>query len=219
MEEESVHASLWDQFLRDPQGTADELIGALGMAVEADPALTKRLNEFIEEYHRVVAPAGAIKSEPRPDKAPVGGGVPDTTRTAKDEEGREGTYLRRNVPDSSVSLGKGVEGGQPNYGQPGARGLEARRVEELFEQMHETVGDHPEIAPEVKEDLQVRLGEIQTAIEEGGEENIDLLLGHMREVQRSAPDIGEILIIGLTNPELGLGEAMRRAVERLQKST
>ena len=59
LEEESVYASLWDEFVAEPRATEDELTGALGALIEADPALAERLEAFMEEYHDVTTRTAA----------------------------------------------------------------------------------------------------------------------------------------------------------------
>jgi hypothetical protein len=71
----SAYESLWDRFEVDPQTVTGELIGALEALVEADPALFKRLNGFIEEFHQAIAPAGDRMVRPRPIRSPASRGV------------------------------------------------------------------------------------------------------------------------------------------------
>jgi hypothetical protein len=60
LQEGSPYTSLWEQFEAEPQAVTAELTGSLEALAEADPALVKRLNTFIEEYHQIIVP---------PDKA------------------------------------------------------------------------------------------------------------------------------------------------------
>lgn len=111
--EESAYGVLWERFEADPRAVSVELVGALEALTEADPGLAKRLNGFMEAFHRVEAGDKIETFAPMPDKSPVGGGVPDTTDTSQDEEivREEGTYLYGDVPTSDVtSVEKGVGG-------------------------------------------------------------------------------------------------------------
>jgi hypothetical protein len=56
LQEESPYTSLWEQFEAEPQAVTAELTGSLEALVEADPALAKRLNAFVEEYHQIIVP-------------------------------------------------------------------------------------------------------------------------------------------------------------------
>jgi hypothetical protein len=68
----SAYESLWSRFEVEPQTATGELIGALEALIEADPALVKRLNGFIEEFHRAIAQVGERLVGPRPVESPVG---------------------------------------------------------------------------------------------------------------------------------------------------
>jgi len=60
LQDKSPYASLWDQFEAEPQTATAELVGSLEVLVKADPALAKRLNAFIEEYHQTIVPPNGV---------------------------------------------------------------------------------------------------------------------------------------------------------------
>lgn len=52
----SAYVTLWDQLEAEPRATAEELTGTLEAMIEADPALARRLQAFLEEYRSSVTP-------------------------------------------------------------------------------------------------------------------------------------------------------------------
>ncbi len=209
LRDESAYASAWSDFLADPQAKEAGLIGALEAHIEADPALTKRLNGFIEEYNRVLAPSQAPPSTPGVAKSPVGGGVPDTTFTAEDDTTvGEGTYLYGNVRSSDVAtVGHGVAGGEP---EPDRRQrietteLDEHEVSELFERIYTDLERDRRIGPDVRRDLRAAIKELEAEIGRGAAADVERIEQHLSAIEQLSPRALQIVLGELGAPAVGM---------------
>ncbi|MEZ4769271.1 MAG: hypothetical protein R2844_12695 [Caldilineales bacterium] len=65
--DDTPYESLWQEFHDDPDAASAEFNGALEALVEADPGLTRRLNDLLERYRRATmsptAPADMLLEE------------------------------------------------------------------------------------------------------------------------------------------------------------
>ncbi len=215
--EESAYGALWERFEADPEAVGVELVGALEAMIEADPALAKRLNEFIEAFHQVQAGDQARTFAPMPEKSPVGGGVPDTTYTSQDEEMvvEEGAYLYGDVPTSDVtSVGSGV-GGQRNFWEMALEGA-TTDINLLFDRLQATVERHEDLdstrRADLKEALKRILAEVLMA---EGTVDIDALARHLRTVRRIDVDLYRLLLHHLSTLAEDLDPLVAEAVARM----
>jgi len=206
---ESAYEPIWTRFLTDPPAGEANLIGALEAQVEADPALAKRLNGFVEEYHRVLASSQTRPNQPQVDKSPVGGGVPDTTFTAEDDSTvGEGTYLYGNIRSSGVAtVGPGIEGEEPDLDRPGptaATEPEEHEVRELFERIYASLRDSEDVDPPIEAKIERAVGEIEDEIGKGVTADVDLLERKLLSIKQLSPHGLEIVLGELGEPAIGV---------------
>jgi hypothetical protein len=206
---ESAYEPVWTRFLADPPGVEAGLVGALEAHIEADPALAKRLNGFVEEYHRAIAPFQGRPVGPGVGKSPVGGGVPDTTFTAEDDTSvGEGTYLYGNVRSSDVaSVGRGIAGGEPELGrQRRIEGLgpEEHEVRELFERIYAALELDTRIDPALAAEVKAAVREIEVEIGKGAAADAGLIRYQLSSVEQLSPYGLEIVLDQLAAPAIGM---------------
>jgi hypothetical protein len=223
LREETPYKSLWESFQADPEATATELIGALEVLAEADPALQTRLEAFLEEYHDTQPPSGPRRVQvPERDIAVKGRtaetnvGADETAVTvAEEEDYGEGAYLYGNLEPGTPRPQP-----EPGFEGLGFRGQVIRPGQEeadlalLFEQLKTTVDAASALTEETREDLKSRLGAIEAAL---NAEKIDeeSAARHMRAVRRSAPDLEKAILTQLKDSALGLEAAMERIARRI----
>ena len=101
LQEGSAYVTLWDQLEAEPRATAEELTGTLEAMIEADPALARRLEAFLEEYRSSVTPrteaergANLAPRESPPAQLPAG----------PSDYSEVGTYLYGNLVPGAVTL-------------------------------------------------------------------------------------------------------------------
>jgi hypothetical protein len=213
---ESAYASLWDRFEIEPRTVAAELTGALEALLEADPALAKRLNGFIEEYHRAIAPSGAPSLNGSPTESPVGGSVPDTTSIAGDDtDTGGGTYLYGNVRSSSVaSIGRGLRGGQVRFADAG--GPNALDIDLLWDQLQTTVDGRHDLDAAVRSSLKDELRKLLAQILRADEDNAKALTHHLLNIRRLDLDTFEIALNQMKSFAEMLGPVLQEAIDHVE---
>lgn len=103
---DTPYASLWEEFRSDPKSAAPELTGALEALIEADPGLTRRLDDMLERYRRVTMPATAaadtlseteepdIEIDEQLDHVDVEGDIAESLAVTGDSHHRSGEFER-----------------------------------------------------------------------------------------------------------------------------
>ncbi len=161
LEEDSLHASLWEEFVESPEEDAGELVGVLEALIEADPALARRLDGFVEEYHAVLARRSDEASDTGDERITLGDDALDTAVSIEAQEERESgtpydphslvaadydaemegeaTYLYGNARSGDDAVGRdvGVEQFGETPGTASAVGTEA--IEPATREVHSTV--------------------------------------------------------------------------------
>jgi hypothetical protein len=218
LQEEGPHGSLWREFKNMPEERAPELTGALEALVEADPALERRLEAFMERLGQgsstpltgtaLIDPGGAVQE----DTVPVEAGI--------DEIG-QGTYLRGNVPGGTESEGRKIGLDESDLGGQGRlkrRELADVTPPEYFRELSRTVKDHPGISSAAKFGLEAELRKIQTLVARGDELNRveqDRLVSHLKNVHRLGKDIFEILMQRFRETRSELSGKVQDAIGRV----
>ncbi len=199
LQDESAYASLWDVFVENPQDNAPKLTGALGAMIEADPALGRRLNAFIEAFHEVVGPPGASVPDLTPDSVTTTDTVPDTTETSGETyDDDAGAYLRGNVTAGSAALAQEAGASRTELG----RGRSVFRdptalatLPEFFDELHDAIDAYPKGDAADKKKLHDAVGEIQAALadETTTDSDIDLLRQQIATIEALAPEVSDDL--------------------------
>ena len=199
LETESAYASLWDTFEMDPDNTAAKLTGALEAMVEADPALGRRLNAFIEEFHQDVAPPGAAQADLTPDEVTTTDVVPDTTTTSGEKYGDDaGAYLRGNLKPGFETLGEGagtstdaVERGAGTsvFKEPTA----LTTLPQYFDDLHDAIDAYPKSDADGKGRLHHALNKIEATLTEKGRPEASTLQTQTAIIEKLAPEISNDL--------------------------
>lgn len=180
VQENATHVSAWEAFEHDPVDAEAELTGALEALFEADAQFAARVNAFMEEHHRLVAPPSAQAAAREAASGADVGVTPPATRTVPEPRGDvapedeappdvEGTYLYGATTRAAAEVGRGIGHGEagPAPQEPGTPGAEAPEAtgDELlsttFDDLYDAIEGHPNLSEEEKLDLQAALQEIQ----------------------------------------------------------
>jgi hypothetical protein len=224
LREESPYATLWQQFESQPQTAAAGLTGALEALVEADPALARRLEAFVEEYHRLMGSSEELRARRRMEEQEllIAGDVPrPTTAPADAYDVGGGTYLYGNVGAGRVSTAEDVRGVSDGYeGRLPVEGMELNiaEVASIFEPVEVALKTHPDISSAVEAQLKVELAEMQAQVARGDQAEVEKMVHHLHNIGRLAPDILEILLSRLTDLAPGSRGTVQKAVAKLQES-
>ena len=235
LEEDRLHASLWEQFLAAPRDDAEELTGVLEALTEADPAMARRLDAFVGEYHAVLTERGEAVEPEDKAVAAIGGDVLDTAvgieevpaeegsapytpdsevDTAYDQgAGAQPTYLYGNARSGDDDVGREV--GVDRFGEGAASVRPAvtatTQVAQLFAQLRDALSEHVGIDAGREKDVAQLLDHIQEAVVRE-EADLLLLVDRLETLQQQAPDVAAILLEALVEDRTELAPKVRRAV-------
>ncbi len=209
LQEETAYISLWDQVEVQPQQTAMKLAGALEALVEADPALARRMEAFLDEYRRVIASVSPEREAPRRGTG---------TYTPPDGPGtysEDGTYLYGNLRPGVTSRSEVGEGELPAAADVETAALDTSQVISLFQEMYVLVEEHEVPSPAIKRKLRAKLERVATDIVAGEEEYETSMIDHLRAVERLSPPVYRVVIEKLAGPEASFAPAVQRVARRM----
>jgi hypothetical protein len=193
LETESAYASLWDAFKANPDDNVAKLTGALEAMVEADPALGRRLNAFIEEFHEAVAPPGAATADLQPEDVTATDVVPDTTLTSGEKYGGDaGAYLRGNLKSGAGALSEKAGTSETTLGQGTsvfADPASLATLPQYFDDLHDAIDEYPKRGAADKERLHQAVREIETTLRKDPSPDIGELRQYTAVVEALAPEI------------------------------
>ena len=232
LREESPYSELWDEFRSDPEDTSAELTGALEALVEAEPALAKRMDGFMERYRRLSAAPRVAPLRSAEDDLTVAGKPLETTVTVEDTSVDvphtptapadagigEGTYLYGNMESGTPSVQKGIE-----FTGLGIRGqvidISGRQPELnlLFDQIVSGVEARADLNSAAKDELKAALRGVESQLAAGEEIDEAALVQDLSYIHQIDPDVLDMLVSELNNMLSGLGGAVQQIVDSLDE--
>ncbi len=95
-------------------------------------------------------------------------------------------------------------------------GSDMESIAQLFEKIYATIDAHPRLVPTEKEDLVAEVKDVQAEIAKGDEADESILTRRLRNVQRMAPDILDLVLSTLTNPAAGFSVMVRTCADKIK---
>jgi hypothetical protein len=95
---------------------------------------------------------------------------------------------------------------------------QAALQKELFESLLKQIGERPNTPPEDVDDLKTNVQEFKAEADKGEQADESFLARRLRNIERIAPDIGEVLLATVTNPAAGFAMIVKKVAERASKS-
>ena len=89
---------------------------------------------------------------------------------------------------------------------------------ELFESLLKRIDQRPNTPPEDADDLKTNVQEFKAEADKGEQADESFLARRLRNIERIAPDIGEVLLATVTNPAAGFAMIVKKVAERASKS-
>jgi hypothetical protein len=117
--------------------------------------------------------------------------------------------------EGSVSTGGGDFVGRD---QVKTSGLSAADVAKLFEPIYARIEARPNTSSEDKADLKTDVQELQVEVTKGDKADESFLSRRLRNIQRMAPDILEVVTATLTNPLTGFSSVVTKVAQRMKES-
>jgi hypothetical protein len=221
---ESAYVSLWDQLEAEPRQTVEELAGALEALAEADPALSRRMRAFLEEYQRVTTRT-ASEEELSEEEAFEEGDM-DTAQQGSNayqfldspgDYNEAGTYLYGNlrpgvastndldVEEEEVLVENGLEALAPDVSQ----------IVALFQELYAFVEGYEGPSPAIKQSLRVELEQMADDVAEGRDEYEEFITSHLCAIERLSPEIYRLVVEKLASPEADFAPVVQQVARRM----
>jgi len=123
----------------------------------------------------------------------------------------KGDFIGR---DKNVS----VEAGGINVEGDARINTQAAMQKEFFENLLKQIDQRPNTPPEDADDLKTNVQEFKVEADKGDQADESFLARRLRNIERIAPDIGDVLLATLTNPAAGFAMIVKKVAERASKS-
>jgi hypothetical protein len=123
------------------------------------------------------------------------------------------------VDKGGVLIGGNVQGSNIITGDKNQVGNQTSAGDQLFEELIRRIEKRPNTSREDKEDLKANVEEIKLEAAKGEQADASFLSRRLRNIQRIAPDIAEVVLATITNPVAGFAKIIQKVAERARKST
>ena len=119
--------------------------------------------------------------------------------------------------DHSIVIGGDVKGSNVISGDNNSVGIQNISLSSSFKTIYHFVETHPTLQPAEKEDAKAELKEMETALEQP-KPNEEFLARHLRNLQRMAPDIVDVVFETLKNPVSGVATVIQKIAKKMSDS-
>jgi hypothetical protein len=92
--------------------------------------------------------------------------------------------------------------------------VNATHVINVFQPIYRTVDEHSKLSPAEKADVKAEIKDVEKEIQKGDQADESGVTRHLRNVQRMAPDILDVVVATLGNPVAGLGMVAKKIAEK-----
>lgn len=182
------YRSMWQQFLADPQTNAPILVEVIQVLCQNDPILTQRLNILLCDYRKTEKKRveGNITSINSGGGAYIGGAV--QVGDGSQFAGRDQTIVTQ----------------------------DATEITRVFLDFYREIAERSDLSPTDKADIKAELKDIENELAKGARADEDMIRRRLRNVQRMAPDILDVVLTTFANPLLGLGMVVKKIAEKMK---
>jgi hypothetical protein len=203
LEENTGYASLWRQFQADPVEQAEILAAIIKSVLDTNAALARRMNSLLDEFHRAT---GESKTVNTGGGAYVGGNV----------DVQDGDFVGRDKQTTTITGDGNVVGDHSSSTVVKQQSADAAAIARAFADFYTAVQQQPDLPQQDKADVQAELEEVETELQKGEEANEGFIRRRLRNVQRMAPDIYDVVIATFANPIAGLGLVAKKIAEKMK---
>ncbi len=93
-------------------------------------------------------------------------------------------------------------------------GASAEQIAQLFQAIFKQIDEKPNLKPEDKQDLHADVHDVQTEIAKGDQADESFLERRLRNIQRMAPDILDVIVTTFADPALGLAKVVQKIMAK-----
>lgn len=122
------------------------------------------------------------------------------------------------VDKGGVFVGGSVQGSNIVSGDQNQVGNQGAAREALFSELLGMIDQRPNTSPDDRDDLKANVKEIKAEAEKGEQADESFISRRLRNIERIAPDIGEVVLATLSNPVGGFAMIVRKIAERTRNS-
>jgi len=235
LEAQPAYAPLWQQFQAQPQVLAPALVGLVQVLVQGDPALPARLETLLHEFRQAQQAHIPNSQETRTVTASgersvaIGGDVSGTTFNMGDRINTGGgAYVGGNVNtgggaftgrDSITIQGNGNAIGDGNIITVSqSTGADTVALAQAFGQLYARIQLDTRLTPVQQADARKEVAAIQrAAIAQGDKVAEDFIQERLRNLQRMAPDILDVVLTTFANPVVGAGMVIKKIAQKMKE--
>ena len=123
------------------------------------------------------------------------------------------------VDKGAVFVGGDVQGSHIVTGNHNQIGNQELMHDDLFAEILEKIEQRSDTPAEDKEDLKANVAEIKAETEKEEQADPSFLARRLRNIQRIAPDIAEVVLATLANPIAGFAAIVKQVAQHIGKST
>lgn len=121
------------------------------------------------------------------------------------------------VDKGGVYAGGDIQGSTVVTGDHNQIGNTDTAQDELFRDLLKMIEQRPDTPPEDKDDLSASVEEIKAEADKGEKADETFLSRRLRNIERIAPDIADVVMATLANPAAGFAMVVRKVAERARK--
>ncbi len=89
-------------------------------------------------------------------------------------------------------------------------GASAEQIAQLFQAIYKQIDQKSDLKPEDKQDLHADVHDVQTEVAKGDQADESFLERRLRNIQRMAPDILDVIVTTFADPALGLATVVQK---------
>lgn len=89
-------------------------------------------------------------------------------------------------------------------------------IASAFSKIYAQVAQKPDLAPQDKADVQEKLQEVEAELKKGEDANESFIQSRLRNIQRMAPDILDVVLTTFANPVLGMGMVAKKVAGKMK---
>ena len=181
-----VYSRNWARFEASPRAQRPVLVSVLQVVLDADAGLANRLDALMTQYKQGQPTTTVIRTE----GAYIGGSV---TVQGGDFVGRDRV--------KTITTHQGAD--------PAA-------IARAFAELYAQVSRREELSPEDRADVRAELQEVEQELQKGEAADEGFIRRRLRNIQRMAPDILEVVLTTFANPVLGLGMVAKKIAAKMK---
>ena len=181
-----VYSRNWARFEASPQAQRPVLVGVLQVVLTADVGLAERLDALMTQYKQGQPTTTVIRTE----GAYIGGSVTV----------QGGDFVGRDQVKTITTY----------------QGADPAAIARAFAEFYAQVSEHEALSPEDRADVRAELQEVEEELQKGEAADEGFIRRRLRNVQRMAPDILEVVLTTFANPVLGLGMVAKKIAAKMK---